>query len=85
MLEIVIKEPRVLQITRNARVGFADKLGIAGGTIGLFTGLSLISVVETAYWLAKWIVERFNLLRTKNKKPANQTNLPIKREVAKAW
>ena len=58
VLHIVIKEPTFLKIVQNIRVGFADKLGIAGGTIGLFTGLSLISVVETGYWITRWLMER---------------------------
>ena len=28
---------------------------LSGGTIGLFTGLSLISVIELAYWIYKTI------------------------------
>lgn len=54
-LHVIIKEPTILQIAKNVRVSFAEKLGIAGGTIGLFTGLSLISVVEVAYWILSWI------------------------------
>lgn len=29
-------------------------LHFAGGTIGLFCGLSLISIVETVYWILNW-------------------------------
>ncbi len=29
---------------------------IAGGTIGLFTGLSLISVIEVVYWIYRALV-----------------------------
>ena len=57
-LRIIIKEPTLLKIIQNIRVSFADKLGIAGGTIGLFTGLSLISIVETCYWILRWLLEK---------------------------
>ena len=58
ILRIIIKEPTLLKIVQSVRVSFSDKLGIAGGTIGLFTGLSLISVVETIYWLFRWLLQR---------------------------
>ena len=29
---------------------FPDKLSILGGTLGLFTGMSLLSVVEAVFW-----------------------------------
>ena len=57
LLRIVINDPNVLQIVKSMRVSFGEKLGIAGGTIGLFTGLSLISVIETVYWFTRLVKE----------------------------
>jgi hypothetical protein len=36
---------------------FPSLFAYLGGTIGLFTGLSLISVVEIIYWLYKTVVD----------------------------
>ncbi len=47
----------MVQVIQNVKVGFSEKLGIAGGTIGLFSGLSLVSVVEVAYWIIRAILE----------------------------
>ena len=30
-------------------------LHFVGGTVGLFTGLSLVSLVETLFWFAIWV------------------------------
>ena len=40
---------------------------ISGGTIGLFTGLSLISVVELAFWIYKTIKQYFAAACSKRK------------------
>ena len=61
LLRIVINDPNVMQVVKSIRVSFGDKLGIAGGTIGLFTGLSLISVFETVYWFIRWLKEMIEL------------------------
>ena len=39
------------QITKSARMSFADKVSWVGGMLGLFTGFSLISGLEVLYWL----------------------------------
>ncbi len=57
-LIVQIREPNVVQVARNVKVTFSEKLGIAGGTIGLFTGLSFISVIEIGYWLIRFVLER---------------------------
>ena len=47
-------------IEANARFTLMDQIGLLGGTIGLFTGLSLVSLVEAAFWiyrLAKGLVK----------------------------
>ena len=40
-----------LQITKDARMSFGDKVSWIGGMLGLFTGFSLISGFEIIYWL----------------------------------
>ncbi len=63
ILTVTMRDPNMLQIVKSTKFTFADRLGIAGGTIGLFTGLSLISIVEIAYWIIIWIVENAKKLR----------------------
>ena len=41
----------LLQITKDARMSFGDKVSWIGGMLGLFTGFSLISGFEIIYWL----------------------------------
>ncbi len=59
ILVVSFQDPNVLQIVKSVKFTFADRLGIAGGTIGLFTGLSLLSIVELVYWFFIWAMESF--------------------------
>ena len=52
-LTIQIDEPTMMMIEKDVSASFTDRLGVVGGTIGLFTGLSLISFVEIIYWALK--------------------------------
>ena len=62
MAEVIVEvaKPRVMEIVKDVRVTFPDMLGTVGGTISLFTGLSLISAVEIVYWMYKTIVAYFS-------------------------
>ena len=42
---------KMLQITRDAKMSFSDKVSWVGGMLGLFTGFSVISGIEVLYWL----------------------------------
>ena len=35
----------------------ADKIASIGGTLGLFTGMSFLSLVEIVYWLSKCLFQ----------------------------
>ena len=35
------------------KMKLADKIASVGGTLGLFTGMSFLSLVEIMYWLSK--------------------------------
>ncbi len=52
-LRMVILDPDVVQIRKDVRMSFQDRLGSIGGTLGLFTGVSLISIVEVVFWIYK--------------------------------
>ncbi len=42
-----------MQIKRHFKASFSDRLGVIGGTLGLFTGISIISMVEAGFWFLK--------------------------------
>ena len=42
--------------TRSLRATPGDKIGTLGGTLGLFTGMSVISIIEAVYWLSTALV-----------------------------
>ena len=41
------------EIERDIKSSFEDHLGVLGGTMGLFTGFSILSGVEILFFLAK--------------------------------
>ena len=45
----------ITQISLEMRVSTFDKLSLIGGTMGLFTGISIITLIETAWWLVKFV------------------------------
>ena len=47
-------------ITRDVRATFFDKLSLIGGTLGLYTGFSLISILEIIFWFGKWLHQKKN-------------------------
>ena len=53
IISFTISSPYITVVEKTEKVSFSDRLGIIGGTIGLFTGMSLISVVEAFYWITK--------------------------------
>ena len=50
---VQIADPIVVQIKKGVRVTFPDQLAVIGGTMGLFTGASLMSIIETLFWMYK--------------------------------
>lgn len=44
-------------ITRDVRATFFDKLSLIGGTLGLYTGFSVVSLIEIFFWFGKWTKE----------------------------
>ena len=70
---IYIKSPTMMQLIKDVRLSFEDKLGILGGTIGVFTGISFITMVEIVYWIIITIYEKCHY-RTKGEKKSNGQN-----------
>ena len=42
------------RITLKMRINIFDQISAIGGTLGLFTGVSLITFVEVIYWLIRF-------------------------------
>lgn len=58
-----VKEPTMIQLIKDVKLTFADKLGIFGGTIGVFTGISFITMIEIAYWIIIAMIEKLNFAK----------------------
>ena len=54
-LRIRLEGPTFMTLKRHLRVTFADKLGSIGGTLGLFSGFSLLAIMELIHWICKII------------------------------
>ena len=44
---------------KNHRAVGGDCLSVLGGILGLFTGISILSVVEVAYWIIRYLVRKY--------------------------
>ena len=51
----------ITKSAREVRVTFIDQIGTVGGTLGLFTGMSILSMVEVVFFLLKFIRNLFNI------------------------
>ena len=54
-VRIYFDTPTYDRITKDKRVKFVDILSAIGGTMGLFTGFSIISGVEITYFAVKFL------------------------------
>ena len=55
ILRIRLEGPTFMILKRSQRVTFVDKLGSIGGTLGLFSGFSLLAIMELIHWILKII------------------------------
>ena len=53
VLKLRLEGPTFMTLKRSLRVTFADKLGSIGGTLGLFSGFSLLAAMELIHWVIK--------------------------------
>ena len=51
----------VIKSKREKRISFNDQLGTIGGTLGLFTGMSLLSIVEILFLILNLV---YTILKT---------------------
>ena len=66
VLNFFFDTPIITQIGLEMRVSMFDKLSAIGGTLGLYTGISIITIVETIWWLIRFII--YGVRRKKYKK-----------------
>ena len=52
-ITVAIKGSTFMALKRSLRVSFTDKLGSIGGTMGLFSGFSLLAIMELIHWICK--------------------------------
>lgn len=53
MVQMNFDQAYVQRIVKDRRNTVADKISSVGGTLGLFTGFSILSIFEAVYWLYK--------------------------------
>ena len=56
------------QVTKDRAVKFVDEISAIGGTLGLFTGFSIISAIEIGYFGVKIILQIVKKILTKKTK-----------------
>ena len=56
------------QVTKDRAVKFVDEISAIGGTLGLFTGFSIISAIEIGYLGVKTILQIVKKILTKKTK-----------------
>ena len=57
--------PIITEITLELRTSIFDMISAVGGTLGLFTGISVITLVEVAYWIFKLLLMVLEISKSK--------------------
>ncbi len=58
VLKVYIDKKSTLKVVLTATVTFVDMISNIGGIMGLFCGISFLSLAEIAYWMAKLITKQ---------------------------
>ncbi len=61
VLNFFFDTPIITQINLELRTNIFDQISAIGGTLGLFTGISVITFIEILYWVGRFA---FELVRT---------------------
>eukprot|EP00094_Tigriopus_californicus_P011134 TCALIF_10745-PA protein Name:"Similar to ppk28 Pickpocket protein 28 (Drosophila melanogaster)" AED:0.17 eAED:0.17 QI:0/0/0/0.66/1/1/3/0/792 len=59
VLNFFFDTPIITQIKLELRTSVFDMISAVGGTLGLFTGISVITFVEILYWICCFVMEAF--------------------------
>ena len=57
-LDIFSSLRSLMQVERDVKITLEGQLGVIGGTMGLFTGFSILSGVEIVYYIVKYLLAR---------------------------
>ena len=57
-VHIYLKDPFVKEIIREEKITVIQFVGSVGGLLGLFMGLSFVSLVEILYMLLEWFFDK---------------------------
>ena len=60
MVQVYFQDPQMTVITKDAKVTFPDMIGNIGGTIGIFLGLSCLSLLDLAIDVADFIKKKLH-------------------------
>ena len=55
VLNFFFDTPIITQIGLEMRVSLFDRLSAIGGTLGLYTGVSIVTMIETVWWSGQFI------------------------------
>ena len=67
--DVFVIVPAFFQVGRDVKVTVEAALGLVGGTMGLFTGFSVLSGIEIIFFLAKFVAS-FTILRKSKRRQA---------------
>ena len=70
-----------LRRSQSIAMSFSDKLGVIGGTVGVFSGFSFIGLFELCYWVVITLIKFFkSSVEPEEKDPIEKLREEIKKE-----
>ena len=66
-MNFFLDTPIITEITLEVRTNIYDMISAVGGSLGLFTGISVITVIEVIYWIGRFLKVGFKMLLEKLK------------------
>lgn len=57
-----------IRTIKDTRVTLIGQLGVFGGTLGLFTGMSILSIIEMTFWIFKFFMNLLKALASRKQK-----------------
>ncbi len=65
-VSVSFESRKFVRTIKDNRVTFSDRLAALGGTLGLFTGMSLLSLIEAGFWIVKYLLHLLPIKRGGN-------------------
>ena len=76
-LIVFVSSQSTLCIIQTATVTAIDMISNIGGTLGLFTGVSLLSAAELVYWTAKFVARKLKICMSRPRAMKINRNMNI--------